>query len=85
MRGALSYRAGQAIAQLGMKLSRAVAQLRMSLRNPEIGVCIMIPEWAFPPRNTGKLTVTQSEMNLTVAQLGMNLEGDSSLIGYEPS
>ena len=43
-----SYGAGYAVAQLGMSLPGAVAQLRMSFRNPEIDVCAMILEWGFP-------------------------------------
>jgi len=39
VRGTLSFRARQKIAQLGISLPRAVAQLRMSLWNPNTSVC----------------------------------------------
>jgi len=55
VRGTLNYGAGQAVAQLGMSLLEGSCLLRMSLWNPEMGVCTMTLEWEFPSehRQTG--------------------------------
>ena len=56
MRGALSYRAGQAVAQLGMSLLGSSYPIEDEPLEPTVGVCTMILEWGLPSsehRQTG--------------------------------